>query len=59
MKEATGELNMTVITIVAVGVILGLFIPWLKNTVFPGIQEKWDQYKETTYIEHVDYVDFI
>ena len=36
MKEATGELNMTVITIIAVGAIIGFFwIMWpnIKKTI--------------------------
>ncbi len=36
MKEATGEMNMTVITIIAIGAILGLFWflwPQVKNKI--------------------------
>ena len=36
MKEATGELNMTVVTIIAIGAIIGFFwIMWpqIKNTI--------------------------
>lgn len=36
MKEATGELNMTVITIIAIGAIIALFWfmwPTIKNTI--------------------------
>jgi len=35
MKEATGELNMTVITIVAIAAIAGLFA-----LLWPGIRDK-------------------
>ncbi len=35
MKEATGELNMTVITIIAIGAIIAFF--WV---MWPQIQEK-------------------
>lgn len=35
MKEATGELNMTVITIIAIGAIIGFF--WV---MWPQIQDK-------------------
>lgn len=41
MKEATGELNMTVITIIAIGAIIALFWfmwPTIKNT----IQNTWN-----------------
>jgi LPXTG-motif cell wall-anchored protein len=41
MKEATGEMNMTVITIIAIGAILGLFWflwPQVKNSIF----KTWD-----------------
>ena len=34
MKEATGELNMTVITIVAIAAVAGIFTLW----VLPAIQ---------------------
>lgn len=35
MKEATGELNMTVITVVAIAAIAGIFYAF----VWPGIQK--------------------
>ena len=35
MKEATGEMNMTVITIIAIGAILGLF--WF---LWPQVRNK-------------------
>lgn len=42
MKEATGELNMTVVTIIAIGAIIAFF--WV---MWPQIQEtinnQWDQ----------------
>ncbi len=41
MKEASGELNMTLITIVAIALIAGLFAllwPTISNT----IQNKWN-----------------
>ncbi len=34
MKEATGELNMTVITVVAIAAIAAIFYAW----IWPGIQ---------------------
>lgn len=34
MKEATGELNMTVITVVAIAAIAGIFYAW----IWPAIQ---------------------
>jgi len=41
MKEATGELNMTVVTIIAIGAIIAFFWfmwPQIKNTV----TDQWD-----------------
>lgn len=41
MKEATGELNMTVVTIIAIGAIIAFFWfmwPQIKNT----ITKQWD-----------------
>lgn len=42
MKEASGELNMTLITIVAVAAVAGLFaLLWPK--ISEAIQNKWGQ----------------
>ncbi|HOO68298.1 MAG TPA: hypothetical protein PLC53_02925 [Bacilli bacterium] len=54
MKAATGELNLTLITIIALGAVLGFF--WL---LWPSIKEKitdtWDdQTSQTGYVEVVD-----
>ena len=46
MKEASGELNMTLITIVAIAAIAGLFAmlwPRAKNMIV----DKWDATNET------------
>lgn len=46
MKEASGELNMTLITIVAIAAIAGLFAllwPTIKNT----ISGKWNETANT------------
>ena len=43
MKEASGELSMTLVTIIAVGVIVGIFAlfwPQIQNT----INEKWGNF---------------
>lgn len=42
MKEATGELNMTIITVIAIaaiGLFLWAFLPGILN----GIQNNWNQ----------------
>ena len=47
MKEATGELNMTGVTIIAIGAIIGFFwIMWpqIKNT----INSTWNTISDTT-----------
>lgn len=54
MKAATGELNLTLITIIALGAVLGFF--WL---LWPSIKDQitgtWDdQTGQTGYIEVVD-----
>lgn len=39
MKEATGELNMTIVTIVAIGVVLGFvtaFLPGILDSISSG-----------------------
>ncbi len=46
MKEATGELNMTLVTIIAIAAVLGFvtfFLPQLLNTV----GDKWNDTKGT------------
>ena len=46
MKEATGELNMTVVTIIAIGAIIAFFWfmwPQIQST----IQEMWNKTSET------------
>lgn len=57
MKAATGELNLTLITIIALGAVLGFF--WL---LWPSIQEKitgtWDeQTGQTGQIGYIEVVD--
>lgn len=41
MKEATGELNMTVVTIVLIGVIAAFFAIFWDGTIQPAIEENW------------------
>ena len=40
MKEASGELNMTLVTIIAIAAIAGLFFAF-RNTIFGAIENKW------------------
>ncbi len=42
MKEATGELNMTIITVVAIAAI-GMFLWAFLPGILEGIQENWDR----------------
>ncbi len=42
MKEATGELNMTVVTIVLIGVIAAFFAIFWPNVIQPAIQNAWN-----------------
>ena len=45
MKEASGELSMTLITIIAVGVIVGIFAafwPQIRN----AINDRWGTFEE-------------
>ena len=41
MKEATGELNMTVVTIVLIGVIAAFFAIFWPNVIQPAIENTW------------------
>ena len=53
MKEATGELNMTVVTIIAIGAIIALFWamwPTIENT----IKNTWNSTAGTTCVGNPD-----
>ena len=41
MKEASGELNMTLVTVIAVGAILA-FAMWFLPDMLDGISGKWN-----------------
>ena len=41
MKEASGELNMTLVTIIAIAAIAGLFL-LLKDPIYNAINSKWE-----------------
>jgi len=41
MKEATGELNMTLVTIIAIAAVLTFVVAFLPN-ILGSIGEKWD-----------------
>lgn len=50
MKEATGELNMTLVTVLAVAAILAfvtLFVPKILETV----NDQWDENNESTIVD--------
>ncbi len=42
MKAATGELNLTVITIVAIGAVIAFFTAFLWPNIQRNIEEGWD-----------------
>ena len=46
MKEASGELNMTLVTIIAIAAIAGLFL-LLKDPIMNAINSKWGQINNT------------
>lgn len=41
MKEASGELNLTVITIIAIAAIMGFFWIMWNNSIKPSINTQW------------------
>ena len=47
MKEATGELNMTVVTIIAVAAILAFLTMVLVPQIQKSIQDRWDDIDDT------------
>lgn len=46
MKEASGELSMTLIVIVAAGAILALFMAF-REPIYDAIKSKWDTTLDT------------
>ena len=54
MKEATGELSMTVITIIAIVAIAGFVTVWLWPTVQTWIQNQWGNLSGEAYIEIIE-----
>ena len=50
MKEASGELNMTLVTIVAIGAIAGLFFA-LKGPIMNAINGRWNDLNVKTNIK--------
>lgn len=49
MKEASGELSMTLITIIAVGVILAIFVAFWPQ-IQKAINDRWSSWMKTTQI---------
>ncbi len=46
MKEATGELNMTLVTIIAIAAVLTFVVAFLPN-ILSGIGQKWEEANDT------------
>ena len=55
MKEASGELSMTLITIIAVGVIVGIFAAFWPQ-IQEAINERWGQFEDEAgmIVKHID-----
>lgn len=47
MKEATGELNMTLVTIIAIAAVLAFVVAFLPN-MLGGVSEKWNDASGTS-----------
>ena len=45
MKEASGELNMTLVTIIAIAAIAGLFFVF-KDQILGAINDKWNNVRD-------------
>jgi nitrogen fixation-related uncharacterized protein len=54
MKAATGELNLTVITIVAIGLVAGLFYAFLWPNIKKQIEDNWNADNQNAYIERIE-----
>jgi H+/Cl- antiporter ClcA len=46
MKEATGELNMTLVTIIAIAAVLG-FVTFFLPGILDSVGQKWNDAEET------------
>jgi len=49
MKEASGELNMTVVTIIAIAAIAGFFTLMWNSAIKPAIEKQWDSANTNKY----------
>ncbi len=50
MKAATGELNLTVITLIAIAAVIGFFW-WMWPNIQKGINDQWDQINQTETVD--------
>ena len=48
MKAATGELNLTLITVIALGLLLALFTTTLLPAIRKKLTDNWDENDNTT-----------
>ena len=57
MKAATGELNLTVITIIAIGAVLAFFMGYLWPTIQKQLNAEWGNSTtppKTAYVEVIN-----
>jgi len=54
MKAATGELNLTVITIIAIGAVLAFFMGVLWPAIKTQLTTEWGKSSTTAYVEVVN-----
>ena len=50
MKEASGELNMTLITIIAIAAIATLFVTVFLPMIQKSIEDKWNNNEDYAYL---------
>ena len=50
MKEASGELNMTLITIIAIAAIATLFVTVFLPMIQKSIEDKWNNNESYSYV---------
>jgi hypothetical protein len=54
MKAATGELNLTVITIIAIGAVLAFFMTILWPAIKEQLTNEWGKSTTTAYVEVIN-----
>ncbi len=56
MKAATGELNLTIVTVVAIGLLLTFFTVVFWPKIQEALNNAWDNQEASAYVEKVNVI---